>query len=134
MPAIISLASKANQYCEWFLKPEVKRMARQGQVIENPRRRERVLLVETADENQGARLVLRAWAEPCDVAPPMHLHPHQRETFTVVRGGLTYVAGSAGPRRAPAGETVTIEAGVGHTWWNAEPETLEVEGVLEPAG
>lgn len=109
-------------------------MARQGQVIENPRRRERILLVETGDENQGRRLVLRVWAEPCDVAPPMHFHPHQRETFKIVRGALTYVTGSAIPRRATAGETVSIEPGVSHTWWNADPETLEVEGILEPAG
>jgi quercetin dioxygenase-like cupin family protein len=109
-------------------------VAKQGDVIENPRRRERVLLLETAAETGGKRLVMRVTAEPSEVGPPMHYHPKQKESFAVTSGTLTYVTGTSGPRSATAGETVVIEAGVRHTWWNAGPERLQLDGMLEPAG
>lgn len=109
-------------------------MARQGDVIANPRRRESVRLLETAAETGGARLVMAAIAEPCEVSPPKHMHPHQTETFSVTRGELWYVLGDSNPRVARAGEVVTVQPGVAHTWWNAGSETLEVVGRLEPAG
>jgi mannose-6-phosphate isomerase-like protein (cupin superfamily) len=109
-------------------------MARQGDVIENPRRNERVRLVETAVETGGARLVLAVTAEPTEVGPPMHMHPGQTETFEIERGRLTYVLGGSKPKTAGAGEVVVVAASVSHTWWNSGPGTLEMVGRLEPAG
>jgi mannose-6-phosphate isomerase-like protein (cupin superfamily) len=109
-------------------------MARQGDVIENPRRKERVRLVETAAENGGTRLVLAVTAETCVVSPPMHMHPRQTETFHIEAGRLTYVLGASDPRTAGPGEVVVVAPGQPHTWWNAGPETLEMLGILEPAG
>ena len=109
-------------------------MARQGDVLANPRRRETVRLVETAAETGGARLVMEAVAAPSEVRPPRHMHPLQKETMSVTRGELCYVLGNSEPRIARAGEVVTVRPGVSHTWWNAGPETLEMVGVLEPAG
>jgi quercetin dioxygenase-like cupin family protein len=109
-------------------------VAKQGDVIENPRRRERVLLLETAAETGGRRLVMRVTAEPSEVGPPVHYHPKQKESFAVTRGTLTYVIGTSEPRSAAVGETVVVEPGVRHTWWNAGPETVQFDGMLEPAG
>lgn len=109
-------------------------MARQGDAIENPRRNEKVRLVETAVETGGARLVLAVTAEPTEVGPPMHMHPRQTETFEIERGRLTYALGGSKPKTAGAGEMVVVVPGVPHTWWNSGPETLEMVGRLEPAG
>jgi mannose-6-phosphate isomerase-like protein (cupin superfamily) len=109
-------------------------MARQGDVIENPRRKERVRLLETTAENGGTRLVLAVSAETCEVSPPMHMHPRQTESFHIEAGRLTYVLGASEPRTAGPGDEVVVVPGQPHTWWNAGPETLEMVGRLEPAG
>ena len=109
-------------------------MGRKGDVLYNPRRRERVVLLETAEETNGERLTMLATQEPTLARMPAHFHPHQRETFTIKSGALTYVLGDAGPRLAKAGDTLIVEPGVRHNWWNEGPETLEIVGVLEPAG
>jgi len=109
-------------------------MPRQGDVIENPRRKERARLVETSLESGGARLVLAVTAKPTEVGPPMHMHPRQTETFSVERGRLTYVLGSSKPAVAGPGDVVVVAPGISHTWWNSGPETLEMVGRLEPAG
>jgi len=109
-------------------------MARQGDVVENPRRLERVLLLETGVETRGRRLALRVTAEPNGVSTPVHLHPRQRETFHVTSGRLTYAKGTSERRTASSGETVVIEPGTPHSWWNDGPATLEMDGSLEPAG
>jgi quercetin dioxygenase-like cupin family protein len=109
-------------------------MARQGDVIENPRRKEQVRFVETAIETNGARMVAEVTAQPTEVGPPVHMHPAQTETFEVERGTLTYVLGRAQPRTAGPGEVVVVPPGVSHTWWNSGPSTLHMVGRLEPAG
>ena len=109
-------------------------MGQKGDVLYNPRRRERVVLVETAAETNGERLTMLVTQEPTTARMPAHFHPHQRETFNIKSGALTFVMGDAAPRVARAGDTLTVEAGVRHNWWNEGPETVEMVGVLEPAG
>jgi quercetin dioxygenase-like cupin family protein len=109
-------------------------MAKQGDVLENPRRLEQVLLVETGSETDGRRLVMRVTAGANGVATPIHFHPHQTETFHVKRGTLSYRKGSSERLTANAGETVVIEPGVTHSWWNDGPAALELEGSIERAG
>ena len=108
-------------------------MGQKGDVLYNPRRRERVVLVNTSAETAGERLEMLVTQEPTAARMPAHFHPHQRETFTILSGALTYVLGTGQPRIAGAGETVTVEPGVRHTWWNDGPATVEMIGVIEPA-
>lgn len=103
-------------------------------VLENRRRRERVVVTETPEQTAGARMSMRVTQEPTDARPPAHRHPRQRETFTIQAGRLTYVTGRDAPRTAAAGDSVVIEPGLSHTWWNDGPETVEMIGVIEPAG
>lgn len=109
-------------------------MGRKGDVVYNPNRREKVLVVETGAENGGHRLAMLVTQEPTDVRMPEHLHPKQRESFTIKAGALTYVLAGGAPQLARAGETLIVEPGVPHNWWNGGPETLEMVGVIEPAG
>ena len=109
-------------------------MGRKGDALENPRRRERVILLETAADTGGERLTMQVTQAPTPARMPAHYHPRQRETFTIRAGSLTYVLGRAEPRIAQPGEVVTVEPGVTHSWWNDGPDTVELVGVLEPAG
>lgn len=109
-------------------------MGRKGDVLYNPQRRESVLLVETGAENGGRRLAMLVTQEPTEARMPEHLHPKQREVFNIKEGALTYVLGDRAPQVARAGETVIVEPGVPHQWWNGGAETLEMLGVIEPAG
>lgn len=109
-------------------------MGRQGDVLFNPRRRERVLLMKTGDDTGGERLEMLVTQEPTPARMPAHLHPRQRETFTIRAGALTYVLGDRAASVARAGDIVTVEPGVPHSWWNEGPETVEMVGVIEPAG
>src|SRR5579859_2736858 len=109
-------------------------MGRKGDVLYNPRRREKVVLEETGAETGGERLAMLVIQEPTPARMPEHLHPRQRETFTIRTGALTYVLAGAAPRIAKAGQTITVEPGVRHQWWNDGPEPVEMLGVIEPAG
>jgi len=80
------------------------------------------------------RLAMHVTQEPTAVRMPTHLHPYQRETFTIEAGALSYRLDGASARIAGAGDTVIVEPGVRHEWWNDGPETVEMLGVMEPAG
>ncbi len=109
-------------------------MGRKGDVLENPRRRERVELLETGAETGGKRLTMLVTQQPTPARMPAHFHPEQLETFTIKAGALTYVLDGAPARIAKAGDTVAVKPGVTHQWWNDGPETVEMVGTLEPAG
>ena len=51
-------------------------------------------------------------------SPALHVHPNQTETFRIVDGTVGF---RLGRRRlvATAGETVVVEPGTAHTFWNA---------------
>ena len=107
-------------------------MATAGSVVENPRRLERVTFLRTASDSAGEMLELRAEARPTPNRPPMHVHRRQKETFVVESGRLSYSI-DAREGTAAAGDTVVVQPGSAHTWWNDGPDDLVVRAELEPA-
>ena len=107
-------------------------MARSGQVIENPRRKERVRFVRVAADTDGEVLEMWVEAEPGGGPPPLHSHPRQEERFEVVSGTLTYRIGDRDGVASP-GEGAVVPAGVSHTWWNGGSAILTMRGELVPA-
>ena len=93
-------------------------MSRCGDVYENRVTGEYgVILRGTEDRGEGPGIVhLTARAGAAVVGK--HFHPHMIERFFVLRGRLdARIAGvvlSLGP-----GQSVTVEPGVAHDWWNA---------------
>ncbi|KUI53684.1 hypothetical protein VP1G_01100 [Cytospora mali] len=71
------------------------------------------------------------------LAPPLHRHLWQEETFHVLSGTARFALGSGRQRRhrlASAGEVAVIPGGQVHTFCNASEEAeLVVEFVLDPA-
>jgi quercetin dioxygenase-like cupin family protein len=88
-------------------------MARSGDELRNPRG-DRMVFVRTASETAGALLELDVTYAARGEAPPIHLHPHQEETFRVLQGALrATIAGET--RRFVAGEDFVVAAGTPHT-------------------
>ena len=107
-------------------------MASSGQVIENPRRKERVTILQSAGDTDGELLELLVEEAPTPTHPPLHSHPRQEERMEVVSGVLDYRLGDR-VLKAGAGEVAVVQAGVAHTWWNSGSERLVTRVELRPA-
>jgi quercetin dioxygenase-like cupin family protein len=106
-------------------------MATQGEVLINPNG-SRLTFRRTARDSAGAALEVEVTYPPHSNKPPTHYHPHQSETFTVLRGALTTRVGGA-DRVYAAGETFVIPPGVPHMMLNAGDDPVQFTWVTEPA-
>jgi quercetin dioxygenase-like cupin family protein len=70
-------------------------------------------------------------ARPNGPAPPPHVHPRQRETFTLEEGDFELLVDGDWRKLAP-GESLAIEPGQTHTYRNKGTQTARVRTVHEP--
>ena len=70
-------------------------------------------------------------AQPNGPAPPPHIHPRQRETFTCEEGDFELLVDGEW-RTLPPGESLTIQPGQVHTYRNEGARTARVRTVHEP--
>jgi quercetin dioxygenase-like cupin family protein len=70
-------------------------------------------------------------AHPRGPAPPPHVHPRQRETFTLQEGDFELLL-DGGWRALAPGESVRVEPGQQHTYRNHGSATARVTTVHEP--
>ncbi len=82
----------------------------------------------SAGEVLSFGLLMRGGAAPI----PMHVHPHQEERITVVRGSMRSRSGKA-DRILSTGDTVVSPPGEAHTVGPAGDEDVEVLAELRPA-
>ena len=107
-------------------------MAKQGDVIENPATRERIIFRQTAQVTQGTLLQFDDVLQAGGIGPPEHIHPHQEEHFQVIKGSMGVRIGGQ-EQTLRAGESINIPAGVAHTWWNAGDDELHQITEFRPA-
>jgi mannose-6-phosphate isomerase-like protein (cupin superfamily) len=69
---------------------------------------------------------------PGFAGPPLHVHPHQQESYDVQRGVLDVLIDGKWREVGP-GERVTVPAGVPHTIRNAHGEEMRAINVHAPA-
>jgi quercetin dioxygenase-like cupin family protein len=94
-----------------------KHVIRTGDTITNPVTGESVTFRRTSADSDGELVIAEVTLERGGSAAGVHVHPSQTETFRVVDGRVGFRLG--GQRRvATAGETVVVEAGTAHTFWN----------------
>ena len=106
-------------------------MARDGLTIESPKIGQQITFIRTAQDTDGAELVIEARMRRGAFMPP-HRHLRQEETFDVLEGTGTFkVAG----RRvvARAGERVKVPAGVSHRFRNRSDGDVRIRATLRPA-
>jgi quercetin dioxygenase-like cupin family protein len=90
-----------------------------------------VVRIGTA-ETGGELLVVDLYVRPGGAVIGEHYHPAVEERFTVLSGQISFrVDGRAGV--AEPGDSILVEAGVPHAWWNASPEEVAVRIVVRPA-
>jgi mannose-6-phosphate isomerase-like protein (cupin superfamily) len=106
---------------------------RQGDAIWNPLTGEKALLVESAAESGGARIVCDFAVEAGGFVPGgEHVHDHCAEHFEVRAGQITFLVDGAERTLAP-GERLTVTPGTWHRWWNAGEDEVQVRVRVEPA-
>ncbi|MHB9285652.1 cupin domain-containing protein [Halobacteriales archaeon Cl-PHB] len=94
----------------------------------NPAGKTWATLLERPDEGDADRPRLLQWLAPGSASPPAHLHP-TTEQFTGVEGTLTVVRDGE-PAAVDPGETVTVAAGVAHTFRNDTDGVVAFEAEL----
>lgn len=110
-----------------------KRMAKQGNSIENKVTGEKFTWLETAADSKGERLCFDFEIAPLGHVPVAHIHPNQTETFEIKKGTLWLKMGSNEQFLKP-GDKVTIPKNVAHEWKNpSENERTEMTVTFEPA-
>jgi quercetin dioxygenase-like cupin family protein len=107
-------------------------MIRAGDSVVNAVTGERLVFHETSHETDGAYCRFDTYVEPGGAVAAAHVHPYQTERFEVLSGTLGVKAGRDNKELA-AGETVVIDPGTPHMFWNAGDDTLCFRAEVRPA-
>jgi quercetin dioxygenase-like cupin family protein len=107
-------------------------MAYTGQVIENPVSGERITFKQTAADTDGELLAIQLELSPDGAVPGLHVHPSQEERFEIVSGRMKFRKGMK-TIYAEAGDVVTVEPGVAHSFANAGDGEARLRVQVHPA-
>jgi mannose-6-phosphate isomerase-like protein (cupin superfamily) len=106
---------------------------RAGDVIWNPLTGEKALIVESAQETGGARIVARFAVEEGGFVPGgEHRHNHCSEHFAVERGEITFLVDGR-EQTLTGGQELMVPRGAWHRWWNSGQGQVEIRVTVEPA-
>ena len=108
-------------------------MIQPGQTLHNPVTKEHMTFLRTAAETGGDHVLIELRSEPGGFVAAAHVHPAQVETFEIVSGTLGAKIGRK-QVEVRAGETLTVDPGTPHKWWNAGDDELVFRAEVRPAG
>lgn len=95
-------------------------MSRYGDVFENRATGEYAVILRGSDDRGDGPILAHLLVRAGGAVTGEHVHPFLNERFTVLRGRLD--ARVNGQRMSlGAGQSVLVEAGIAHDWWNASP-------------
>jgi quercetin dioxygenase-like cupin family protein len=101
-------------------------------VIHNPVSGERLVIRTSAAETNGRLLAFDVFLPPGAHVPAGHVHPHQEERFTVIRGHVLFkIAGRS--VLAHPGDVVGVQRGTPHWFGNAGAQEAHVAVEVRPA-
>jgi mannose-6-phosphate isomerase-like protein (cupin superfamily) len=104
-----------------------------GDVVWNPLSGEKAMLVESAEETGGARIVVDFAVEAGGFVPGgEHVHDHCVEHFEVRSGRIAFRLDGK-ERVLGVGEDLTVRRGTWHRWWNPGDEEVLTRVHVEPA-
>ena len=107
-------------------------MIRKGQTVANPVTGETLIFHETSADTDGAYCRFETIVRPGGTVAAAHVHPYQTERFDVSTGTLGVKAGRH-KAELGAGESVEIQPGTPHTFWNAGEGELRFVAEVSPA-
>ncbi|MBI5103652.1 MAG: cupin domain-containing protein [Solirubrobacterales bacterium] len=106
---------------------------RAGDVVWNPLSGEKAMVVESARDTGGARIVTDFAVEAGGFVPGgEHVHDHCEEHFEVRAGRMAFLLGGE-ERVLDAGEQLTVPRGTWHRWWNPGDDEAVARVRVEPA-
>lgn len=87
---------------------------------------------QTAEDTGGVFLEAEQIIAPYDEGPPVHMHPHQEDSYTVLSGILdVYVDGKL--HQVGAGQSLAVPKGTPHTLKNSHGEEIRLINRHTPA-
>jgi mannose-6-phosphate isomerase-like protein (cupin superfamily) len=106
---------------------------RAGDVVWNALTGEKALIVASAEETGGARLVADFAVEAGGFVPGgEHVHDHCTEHLEVRAGQIAFrIDGQE--RTLGAGEGIAVAPGTRHRWWNPGEDEVQIRVRVEPA-
>jgi mannose-6-phosphate isomerase-like protein (cupin superfamily) len=107
-------------------------MINAGDQLVNPVTGERLIFHETSKSTNGEYVLVETIVEPGGAVAAAHVHPHQTERFEVVEGKLGMKAGRKKLELGP-GESVKVEPGTAHKFWNAGETEVRFVCEIRPA-
>jgi quercetin dioxygenase-like cupin family protein len=106
---------------------------RAGDVLWNPLSGEKAMLLESAEENGGARIVVDFAVEAGGFVPGgEHIHDHLSERLEVTDGEITFLLDGE-ERTVAAGEEARVLPGTWHRWWVTGDREVRIRATVEPA-
>jgi mannose-6-phosphate isomerase-like protein (cupin superfamily) len=109
-----------------------RRVPEVGAELVNPVTGSRTVFRATAASTDGAYVEVEQTYRPHSSKPPLHLHPHQDEHFTVLGGHLHAVVGGV-ESDLVAGDELEVPRGVAHQMWGAADEPTVIVWRTTPA-
>src|SRR5919202_1072382 len=103
-----------------------------GQVITNPISGERIVIRESAAQTGGRLLAFDLFLPPGAHVPARHVHPVQKEQFTVIAGRMRFSLGRRTIVATP-GDTVLVPAGTAHWFGNVGAGVAHARVEARPA-
>ena len=107
-------------------------MIRAGDTLVNPVTGERLVFELTSHDTNGEYTRFETIVEPGGRVASAHVHPYQTEIFTVSTGRLGLKRGRE-KLVAEAGESVLIDPGVAHRFWNDGDDVLRFTAEVRPS-
>jgi quercetin dioxygenase-like cupin family protein len=107
-------------------------MIRSGDTLHNPVTGETLRFVKSAADTDGEYVLLEVVVEPRGAVAAAHVHPYQTETFQILEGMVGFKAGGE-TIIAEAGETVRVDPGTPHKFWNAGETDARFRTEVRPA-
>jgi mannose-6-phosphate isomerase-like protein (cupin superfamily) len=107
-------------------------MIRTGDTLRNDVTGEQMHFLKAAADTNGEYVLVQVTVEPNGFVAAAHLHPHQTETFAVVSGSVSFEVGGK-QVVVRAGETVVVEPGTAHKFWNAGEQPAVFRAEVRPA-
>jgi quercetin dioxygenase-like cupin family protein len=107
-------------------------MIRTGDVLKNPVTGEQLRFLETAADTNGEYVLVEVTVEPDGFVAAAHVHPYQTETFEILEGAVCFEVGGKAIV-AGAGESLRVEPGTSHKFWNAGESRAVFRTEVRPA-
>jgi quercetin dioxygenase-like cupin family protein len=107
-------------------------MIRIGDTLHNAVTGETLRFVKTSADTGGEYVLVEVVVEPQGAVAAAHVHPYQTEMFEILEGKVGFRVG-AETIVAEAGETVRVEPGTPHKFWNAGETDARFRTEVRPA-